>query len=153
MKILISISVLVKCLVAKGLYCSDMDPQTRQFNRTIENGCQFTSNQKNFSTALLLSVFFGWLGLDRFYLGYYAIGNCFRASHLTILGLLKLFSFGFFFILYLLDIVLITLQLLGPADGSGYSMPYYGPKSYNVHGGNESSMAFYGCFDCLFVIP
>jgi len=31
-------------------------------------------NGKKFNVALLLSVFVGWLGIDRFYLGYPALG-------------------------------------------------------------------------------
>lgn len=29
---------------------------------------------KDWRTALLLSIFLGWLGIDRFYLGYIALG-------------------------------------------------------------------------------
>uniref|UniRef100_A0A914ELL8 TM2 domain-containing protein n=1 Tax=Acrobeloides nanus TaxID=290746 RepID=A0A914ELL8_9BILA len=65
-------SIKVRCIVATGISCSEMDNKSREFEKKIENGCRF-SNGKNFATALLLSVFFGWLGLDRFYLGYYAI--------------------------------------------------------------------------------
>jgi TM2 domain-containing membrane protein YozV len=58
-------------------------------------------NQKNFITALLLSIFLGALGIDRFYLG--KIGT----------GLLKLFisifSFGALaWIWWLVDIILIA---------------------------------------------
>jgi len=31
-------------------------------------------NGKKFNVALLLSIFVGWLGIDRFYLGYPALG-------------------------------------------------------------------------------
>lgn len=33
-----------------------------------------TRNGKKFNVALLLSIFVGWLGIDRFYLGYPALG-------------------------------------------------------------------------------
>ena len=52
-----------------------------------------------YDTALLLSVFGGVLGLDRFYLGYPAI------------GLFKLCTFAACGLLYLLDLVLIAFQV------------------------------------------
>ena len=69
--------------------------------------CRWT-NGYDFETALLLSVFLGMFGADRFYLGYPA------------LGLLKFSTLGFFFLGHLLDIVLIASQVVGPADGSHY---------------------------------
>lgn len=53
-------------------------------------------------------------GADRFYLGYPA------------LGLLKLSTLGFLFVGQFLDVILIATQVVGPADGSHYIMPYYG---------------------------
>lgn len=44
-----------------------------RFLKRIPNGCAYSAGI-DYSTALLLSVFFGWLGIDRIYLGYYAIG-------------------------------------------------------------------------------
>ena len=58
--------------------------------------------------ALLLSIFLGELGIDRFYLGY--IG----------LGILKLITFGGFGIWYFIDIILIATEKLKPKDGSEY---------------------------------
>ena len=58
--------------------------------------------------ALILSIFFGELGIDRFYLGY--IG----------LGILKLITFGGFGIWYIIDIILIATGKLKPKDGSEY---------------------------------
>ncbi|KAI9580941.1 hypothetical protein GQX74_011083 [Glossina fuscipes] len=65
-------------------------------------------------TFLLLSVFTGMFGLDRFYLGYYGI------------GLLKVRTLGGVFISQLVDIILIALQIVRPLDGSYYIVPYYG---------------------------
>ena len=63
---------------------------------------------KNKTTALLLSILLGGLGVDRFYLGY------------TGLGVLKLLTAGCFGVLYLIDIINIATGKLRPADGSNY---------------------------------
>lgn len=54
-------------------------------------------------------------GVDRFYLGYPAI------------ALAKFCTLGFMFLGQLIDIILIATQVVGPADGSAYVIPYYGP--------------------------
>lgn len=56
------------------------------------------TKSKNFIVALLLSIFLGTLGIDRFYLG--NIG----------LGVLKLLTGGVFGILYIIDIILIATK-------------------------------------------
>ena len=71
-------------------------------------------NGYSFETSLLLSIFLGMFGADRFYLGYPA------------LGLLKLSTLGFLFLGQFADVILIATQIVGPADGSYYVMPYYG---------------------------
>lgn len=63
---------------------------------------------KNKTTALILSILVGGLGVDRFYLGY------------TGLGILKLLTGGVFGILWLIDIIRIATGSLVPADGSPY---------------------------------
>lgn len=63
---------------------------------------------KSKTTALILSVLVGGLGVDRFYLGY------------TGMGVLKLLTAGCFGILYIIDIVNIATGKLLPANG----MPY-----------------------------
>jgi len=60
---------------------------------------------KDYLTALLLSIFLGGLGIDRFYMGY--IG----------LGILKLFTMGGCGIWSLIDIILIATRKLNCADG------------------------------------
>lgn len=62
-----------------------------------------------------MSIFLGMFGIDRFYLGYPAI------------GLLKFCTFGFMFLGQLVDVILIATQMVGPADGSAYIISYYGP--------------------------
>ena len=76
--------------------------------------CRWT-NGYHFDTALLLSVFLGMFGADRFYLGYPA------------LGLLKFSTLGFFFLGHLLDVILIATQVVGPADHSHYVINFFGP--------------------------
>lgn len=63
---------------------------------------------KSKTTALILSVLVGGLGVDRFYLGY------------TGMGVLKLLTGGVFGIMYIIDIINIATGKLGPADGSAY---------------------------------
>jgi len=60
-------------------------------------------------------VFLGICGVDRFYLGYPAV------------GFLKLLTFGGFLVGNWIDIILISTQVLTPADGSNYIIPTHGP--------------------------
>ena len=58
---------------------------------------------------LILSIFLGELGIDRFYLGY--IGT----------GILKLITCGGFGIWWLIDLIMIATGKLKPKDGSEYA--------------------------------
>jgi len=99
-----------ECLAAPGIICEDSCNST--FYKQVD--CKWT-NGYHFDTALLLSIFLGVFGADRFYLGYPAI------------GFLKFSTLGFFFIGNLIDVILISTQTLGPADNSSYIMSYFGP--------------------------
>jgi TM2 domain-containing membrane protein YozV len=60
---------------------------------------------KSKTTAILLSVLCGYIGVDRFYLGY--IGT----------GILKLVTFGGFGLWYIIDLILIATGKLTPKNG------------------------------------
>lgn len=64
-----------------------------------------TDGTHSYMTATLLSLFLGYFGVDRFYLGY--IGQ----------GLGKLFTFGGFGIWYTIDLVLIATGATRDAEG------------------------------------
>ncbi|KAF9927798.1 hypothetical protein BGZ75_006461 [Mortierella antarctica] len=62
-------------------------------------------SDRSYPIAILVSIFFGYLGIDRFYLGY------------IITGLLKLATAGGFGIWYVVDIVLICIGGLPDHNG------------------------------------
>lgn len=71
------------------------------------------NESKDYLVAVLLSYFFGWLSVDRFYLGY--VG----------LGLLKLFTLGGLGIWVFIDLILITF---GVVKEKGNDSPLSGYK-------------------------
>ncbi|XP_024944813.1 TM2 domain-containing protein almondex isoform X2 [Cephus cinctus] len=77
----------------------------RRFMKNLP--CNWTGGYR-WSTALILSITLGGFGADRFYLGHWQEG----------IG--KLFSFGGLGVWTLIDVILISLRYLGPADGSLY---------------------------------
>ena len=109
----------VKCTPLANINCSGKLDESNKlyFNKSIR--CRYT-NGYSYVNAVLLSFFLGWLGVDRFYLGYPAI------------GLLKLCTFGVWGIGALVDFMLISLQIILPSDGSNYVIDYYGPRLFKV---------------------
>lgn len=61
--------------------------------------------QRDWLITLLLSIFLGSLGIDRFYLGY--VG----------LGILKLITGGGFGLWWLIDVILVVMDKMRDADG------------------------------------
>ncbi|ELU09930.1 hypothetical protein CAPTEDRAFT_201978 [Capitella teleta] len=115
----------IKCFPMLGLECKGLIHGNNQSYFTKKAPCKWT-NGKHFSVALLLSVFLGWLGVDRFYLGYPAI------------GMLKFCTFGFMFLGHLIDMLLIAIQVVTPADGSMYIVDYYGAGLTRLQSDNET---------------
>ncbi|KOB76835.1 TM2 domain-containing protein, partial [Operophtera brumata] len=111
----------VKCIAATGIICKESNNSS--FTRTLP--CKWT-NGYSLEIALLLSVFLGMFGLDRFYLGYPGI------------GLAKLCTLGFMFLGQLLDIILIAAQVVVPSDGSAYVIPYFGAGVSVIRSDNET---------------
>eukprot|EP00038_Savillea_parva_P017417 m.20181 g.20181 ORF g.20181 m.20181 type:complete len:232 (+) comp3763_c0_seq2:96-791(+) len=108
------------------------------FNTT--NTCAYIDpdNLHKFSIAMVLSVFFGPLGIDRFYLGYYGT------------GLAKLSTGGFLCLWWFVDIVLIALQILTPADGTDYYLGYYESRfrGLSTPGAHQGGDGIYEDFTC-----
>jgi hypothetical protein len=80
--------------------------------RRAEGGNWFPASEipgvfsdRDWLTAVILSFLLGWFGIDRFYLGY------------TLLGVLKLITFGFCGIWYLIDLILIAVGSLTDDKG------------------------------------
>lgn len=67
------------------------------------------NEMKSKVVALILSIFLGELGIDRFYLGYICT------------GILKLITCGGFGIWWLIDLIMIATGKLKPKDGSEYA--------------------------------
>lgn len=111
------------CHLIEGLRCHENSPNRLNDTHFIsQQACQYTEGH-SFQTTLLLAVFLGMFGADRFYLGYYAI------------GLLKFCTFGFMLVGQLLDIILIVTHVLRPASGAYYVIDYFGPKMNITSGG------------------
>ncbi|XP_066547764.1 TM2 domain-containing protein 1 isoform X2 [Amia ocellicauda] len=119
----------VDCKPAPSIYCRFSNGTEFKFSGE-EVGFQKPIPCRNvgysYKVAVALSLFLGWLGADRFYLGYPA------------LGLLKFCTVGFCGIGSLIDFMLISMQIVGPADGSSYIVDYYGARLTRLTITNET---------------
>lgn len=87
-----------------------MDEERRQrWLRELAN--QVEDSDKNWVSAVLLSFFLGYLGIDRFYLGY------------TWSAFLKLVTFGGLGIWYVIDAALLLTGALPDGDGRQLKNP------------------------------
>ena len=108
----------------------------RSFSRWVP--CRYTTG-KSFHVALALSMFLGVLGIDRFVrimqvkIVCFANELCTKYLGYVGTGILKLCTLGYFGIGYWIDVVLIATQMLGPADGSMYSVGYNGPRMTRLY--------------------
>lgn len=118
-------TVKVECRLAEGIFC-DEAINTGNYSKFFKDvPCRYVDG-KSFNTALLLSIFLGVFGIDRFYLGYPAI------------GIFKFCTLGFFMIFQFIDVVLIATQVLKPADGSDYVMDYFGHRLTRIVLNNDT---------------
>ncbi|KAI5938348.1 TM2 domain-containing protein 1 [Manis javanica] len=99
----------VPCFPAPNITCKDFGGNETHFTGNEVGFLKPVScrnvNGYSYKVAVALSLFLGWLGADRFYLGYPA------------LGLLKFCTVGFCGIGSLIDFILISMQIVGPSDG------------------------------------
>ena len=86
---------------------------TDERSRWIASLQQKTGNsEKNWWTVFLLSLFLGWLGVDRFYLGH------------PVLGCLKFITFGAAGMWWITDLVLICFNKMRDAQGGLVRRPF-----------------------------
>uniref|UniRef100_A0A8C0XWK4 TM2 domain-containing protein n=1 Tax=Castor canadensis TaxID=51338 RepID=A0A8C0XWK4_CASCN len=93
----------VSCFPAPNITCKDFSGNETHFTGNEVGFLRPVScrnvNGYSYKVAVALSLFLGWLGADRFYLGYPA------------LGLLKFCTVGFCGIGSLIDFILISMQV------------------------------------------
>ncbi|XP_021571455.1 TM2 domain-containing protein 1 isoform X2 [Carlito syrichta] len=124
------VGVAVLCFPAPNITCKNLSGNETHFTGKEVGFFKPIScrnvNGYSYKVAVALSLFLGWLGADRFYLGYPA------------LGLLKFCTVGFCGIGSLIDFILISMQIVGPSDGSSYIIDYYGTRLIRLSITNET---------------
>jgi len=89
----------------KAEICPKCGVRQPLFSHQKEKNQQENSGRKSQMVAIILSIFVGWLGVDRFYLG--LIGT----------GIIKLLTLGGWGIWWLIDVILIATNKLKDKEG------------------------------------
>ncbi|XP_040216742.1 TM2 domain-containing protein 1 [Rana temporaria] len=125
-----NLTAFAPCYPAPNISCKDHEGNVTTFSgKEVGFFRPFPCRNVNgysYKVAVALSLFLGWLGADRFYLGYPA------------LGMLKFCTVGFCGIGSLIDFILIAMQIVGPSDGSSYIIDYYGARLTRLSINNET---------------
>jgi hypothetical protein len=79
--------------------------KAKRIKKKLEKASPTAGGQKNVVVAILFCLFLGYFGIHRFYLGY------------TGIGLIQLFTLGFFGIWVLVDLILLLFGELKPKYG------------------------------------
>lgn len=118
----------VYCRPAPGIFCDGRSFTGKEIGFVGNLSCRYVTAFR-FDVTLILSIFGGIFGLDRFYLGYPA------------LGILKLWTLGGFGLWYLADILFIATGVIRPADNSSLLHPYYNPPITLLESSNTTVFA------------
>jgi hypothetical protein len=75
------------------------------------------------------------------YLGYIGVGIIKLCKFFIFLKIFLKGTFGLFGVLYVYDVLFISLQILKPSDGTAFVFGYQGPQVHRF--GNQTSLSIY----------